>query len=158
VVEQLPQTGSGKVDRKRLAELAGENVTAKAKGVKPRTEIEELLAGIWADVLRVETPGALGVEDNFFELGGHSLLATQLISRVRDVFKVELPLRRLFEAPTVVEMAQFIIQRRHDSTLADKIEPIEENDEGLLSQIDQLSSEEVEALLVRALSEAEADT
>ena len=69
----------------------------------PRTEVEEVLAGIWRQVLRVER---VGVEDNFFELGGHSLLATQVVSRIREVFGVELPLRAVFEEPTLGDLSR----------------------------------------------------
>jgi acyl carrier protein len=73
--------------------------------VAPRTTVEEELARIWAKVLGKQQ---VGIHDNFFELGGHSLLATQLTSRIRDAFKVELPVRHLFEAPTVATLAKHI--------------------------------------------------
>jgi acyl carrier protein len=102
-LEALPLTPNGKVDRRVLpapeqvdTELAGTSVT-------PRTPSEEILAGIWAQVLGLEQ---VGIHDNFFELGGHSLLATQVISRLRKTFQIELPLRCLFESPTVAGLAQ----------------------------------------------------
>jgi acyl carrier protein len=73
--------------------------------VAPRTPVEELLAGIWSDVLGVER---IGIHDDFFELGGHSLLATQVASRVREAFRVELPLRSLFEAHTIADLAHLL--------------------------------------------------
>ena len=75
--------------------------------VSPRTLIEEMLAGIWCEVLEINQ---VGVHDNFFELGGHSLLATQVISRMRNAFEVRIPLRSLFEHPTIEGLAIEIIQ------------------------------------------------
>jgi amino acid adenylation domain-containing protein len=99
-MDALPVNPNGKLDRKALPtpEFAADEETY----VAPRTPVEEVLAGIWAEVLGVER---LGVHDSFFELGGHSLLATQAVSRVRELFGVELPLRALFEGPSVAEMA-----------------------------------------------------
>ncbi|WP_437675105.1 amino acid adenylation domain-containing protein [Sorangium sp. So ce131] len=98
----LPRTPNGKVDRRALpAPEAGDALDH----VAPRTATEELLAGIWAEVLGVER---VSVEDSFFDLGGHSLLLTQILSRVRRVLDVELPLRALFETPTVAAQARAV--------------------------------------------------
>ncbi|MEV6868895.1 amino acid adenylation domain-containing protein, partial [Streptosporangium subroseum] len=98
----LPLTLNGKVDRTKLPEPEGTRPDLAAEFVASRTPTEELIAGIWAQVLGVER---VGVRDGFFELGGHSLLATQVISRVRATFDVELPLAALFDHPTVAELA-----------------------------------------------------
>ncbi|MBP5971506.1 amino acid adenylation domain-containing protein [Brasilonema sp. CT11] len=106
LLESLPLTPNGKVDRRALPKPELDS-TLLEKFVAPRTPIEEMLAQIWAQVLKVEQ---VGIHDNFFELGGHSLLATQLVSRIRNIFKVELPLRSLFAAATVAQLAQEIEQ------------------------------------------------
>ncbi|WP_164003055.1 non-ribosomal peptide synthetase, partial [Pyxidicoccus caerfyrddinensis] len=103
VLEAFPLTPSGKADRKALP--APESSASAPEYVAPRTPTEELLAGLFAQLLRVPR---VGVHDSFFELGGHSLLATQLVSRVRSTFGTELPLRALFEAPTLQELASRI--------------------------------------------------
>ena len=100
VLAELPLGATGKVDRRQLPAPRGGREAA-AGFVAPRNPAEEILAGIWSTLLGVED---IGVEDNFFELGGHSLLATQLVSRVREHFGVDLPLRRVFESPTVAEL------------------------------------------------------
>jgi amino acid adenylation domain-containing protein len=101
ILSALPLTPNGKVDRRALPVPEFQPELQRSL-VAPRTPIEEMLASIWADVLSI---GLVGVHHNFFELGGHSLLGTQVISRVRDTFAVELPLRSLFEAPTIAEFA-----------------------------------------------------
>jgi amino acid adenylation domain-containing protein len=101
-LKALPLMHNGKVDRRQLPEPEQTRSETEPQFVAPRTHVEEMLADIWTEILRIER---VGINDNFFELGGHSLLATQLVSRVRKLFRVELPLRTLFETPTVAGMA-----------------------------------------------------
>ena len=103
-LEELPLTPNGKVNRRALP-APDYDAQLQESYVAPRTPVEELLCGIWAEVLKVSR---VGVNDNFFELGGHSLLATQVVSRVLPTFSVQLPLRALFESPTVAGMAERI--------------------------------------------------
>ncbi|MEZ2236927.1 amino acid adenylation domain-containing protein [Microcoleus sp.] len=105
VLESLPLTPNGKVDRAVLLKIDAETGDIQANYVAPRTEVEQVLTKIWAQVLGKKQ---VSVGDNFFELGGHSLLATQLISRIRDAFKIELSVRNLFETPTVESLAKYI--------------------------------------------------
>ncbi len=106
-LETLPLTANGKVDRKalRLAEPTEPGERTAGTDAAPRDPVEEILAGIWSEVLGVDR---VGVEDDFFELGGHSLLATRVISRVRRHLQVDLPLGVLFESPTVAAAAAAI--------------------------------------------------
>ncbi len=109
VLEKLPLTPNGKVDRKALPAVDASTVMDTAINTsKLRTPTEELLAGIWSGLLGVEV---IDVEDNFFDLGGHSLLATRVVSQVRQVFDVELPLRQLFEMPRLTDFARVIEER-----------------------------------------------
>jgi alpha-ketoglutarate-dependent taurine dioxygenase/acyl carrier protein len=101
MLEQMPITENGKIDRRALPAPA--RTEAEDDAATPRTPAEELLTNIWTETLGLRS---VGLHDNFFDLGGHSLLATQVVSRVRETFNVELPLRSLFEGPTIVELAQ----------------------------------------------------
>jgi acyl carrier protein len=106
-LESMPLTPNGKVDRAALPEPDSENTLRDQELREPRTEIEKLVAGILAPLLGVE---AVDVEANFFSLGGHSLLGIQLISRVRDCLGIDLSLRTVFEAPSVVDLSAEIEQ------------------------------------------------
>ena len=103
-LERLPLNANGKLDRAALP------VPQAARGpfVAPRNGVETVLAEIWQELLKVER---VGVEDDFFDLGGHSLIATQVASRVYEAFRIELPLLTLFEARTVANLAQALLQQ-----------------------------------------------
>ena len=103
VLDALPVLPSGYVDRSALP--APEDDASTPTYVAPRTPTEETLAGIWLELLGVEQ---IGIHDSFFELGGHSLLATLMVARLREVYGFELPLRALFEAPTIAGLAEVV--------------------------------------------------
>jgi acyl-coenzyme A synthetase/AMP-(fatty) acid ligase/acyl carrier protein len=107
-LDVLPLTPNGKLDRGALA-AAEHRAVPEAEHQAPRTSSEEAVAAIWNEVLGLE---GVGVTDNFFDLGGHSLTATQVISRIRTVMAVEVPLRLLFEAPTVATLARTVEECR----------------------------------------------
>jgi acyl carrier protein len=123
-LDAMPLGANGKIDRKALPapDMSGQSNRAY---IAPRNPVEEVLAGIWQEVLGIEQ---VGVEDNFFDLGGHSLLAVQVLSRLRRAFGIEVPLRRLFEASTIEVLALLV-------------------EELLIEHLDSLSEEEAEALL-----------
>lgn len=122
-LEKLPLTVNGKVDRKALSLLESRGAEHGRALAQPRTPIEEVLATIWSQVLGLDE---ISADDNFFDLGGHSLLATQVVSRVRKIFDIELPLRRLFDSPTVAGLASWIESaiRREERLEATAIKPI----------------------------------
>ena len=107
LVPEMPLTANGKVDCRALPAPEAKGFDAGEEYVRPQSQIEELLAGIWAEVLGVPE---VSVTANFFELGGHSLLATQVVSRVREACQVELPVRSLFSSPIVRELAETVAQ------------------------------------------------
>jgi acyl carrier protein len=143
-LDKLPLTPHGKVDRRALPRPEGTERELDAPFVGPRNAIEEVLSEIFAEVLRVER---VGVNDNFFDLGGHSLLATQLVSRVRKDFQPDLPLRKIFEAPTVAALAALLI--------AGEPSPGEfEKRAETLRTIESLSADDLEEMLRRKRAKA----
>jgi len=107
LLNALPLTPAGKIDRKALPLPSSARPELDTSFVAPTTPVEKELAQIWADVLSIDQ---VGIQDNFFDLGGHSLLATQVISRVINKFRVELPLISLFQSPTVADMTVVITE------------------------------------------------
>ena len=107
-LKQLPRTLNGKIDRKALPALGTIQAEREIGDAMPRGPIEEIVAGIWSEVLKIPP---VRRDDNFFNLGGHSLLVTHAILRVRETLKVELPIRSLFEAPTVAAFSDLIKKR-----------------------------------------------
>jgi acyl carrier protein len=117
-LEQMPMTAAGKVDRQSLASSAGAAPLSHREFVQPRTPIEQVVASVFSQTLNVDQ---IGVEDNFFELGGHSLLAMQAVSRLREMLRVEVPLRWLFEYPTVSQLSTQILSRESTTGQTEKI-------------------------------------
>jgi len=145
-LDALPLTAHRKLDRAALPAPRAGGAGEEAP-VAPRTPTETVMAGIWAEVLawgEGEGAPAVGVHDSFFALGGHSLLATQVVARVQQTFGVEVPLRALFEAPTVAELAAHV-----DAALAGGVEAGVEDWEVAeeMERLARLSDEEVQALL-----------
>lgn len=136
-LESLPLTASGKIQRQALPLPEMDRNALDVQYAAPTSPVEEELAAIWAQVLGVSR---VGIHDNFFDLGGHSLLATQILSRVRSSFPVDLPLRRLFEQPTVAGLAamieQALVAQQEEAEL-----------EALLAELEAMSDEEVNHLL-----------
>jgi amino acid adenylation domain-containing protein len=118
VLEAMPLTAHGKIDRRALP---APGPSGGGGYVEPRTAAEEVLAGIWAEVLGA---ARVGVRDDFFALGGHSLLATQVTSRVHQVFGVEVALRSLFEHPTVEGLAAEVERARGEQPAGNKMPPL----------------------------------
>ena len=131
VLDALPLMPNGKVDRKALPAPDRDDMPASHDYVAPRSDVERELAAIWAEVLKVEQ---VGIHDDFFMLGGHSLLATSVISRIRQTFPVELPLRVLFDKPTVAGLAEALADGQETTSVSSlPIEPIERTDAMQLS-------------------------
>jgi acyl carrier protein len=115
ILDALPLTPNGKLDRKALPKPDGWISGLDNVHLAPSTPIEKDLASIWTEILGIQR---VGIHDNFFDLGGHSLLATRVISRIRAAFKLDLPLRSLFEAPTLHGLAQQVQELKEKQVVA----------------------------------------
>jgi acyl carrier protein len=136
MLERMPLTPNGKVDRKGLPSPEYGEVSQRAYEA-PLGEVEEALAGIWCELLGLER---VGREDHFFELGGHSLLVMQLVIRIRERFQVDIPLRTLFERPQLSALAESITAERLKLFDDGEVEDIE-------NELSALSEEELLAML-----------
>jgi len=106
-LDRLPLTSNGKIDRQALPAPSSENIQRSHDFVSPNTEIEKKLAAIWAELLSLDS---ISINDSFFDLGGHSLLAIRAVSRIRDLFEVDLPFQTLFANPTVASLAKILTE------------------------------------------------
>jgi len=137
LLDALPLTPNGKVDHRALPLSDQFRPELDVAFVAPRSDAEEIMAGIWGDILRVKP---VGIHDNFFDLGGHSLLATQLIARIRDIFQVDLPVRTLFEKSTIDGLIDEIAQAWGGRETVEAVALT-------VKELEQLSEEEVKEML-----------
>ena len=142
VLDKLPLTPNGKVDRRALP--APDTTPAAATLIAPRTPEEAKIAEIWSDVLDIKP---IGIETNFFDLGGHSLLATRLVTRIRKAFGVDVPLRALFDSPTIAGIAEHVANARAQG----EVTTIEE----MIEKLTHLSDDETKCLLQKAVGREE---
>jgi len=140
LMENLPRTPNGKLDRRALPESDDDVRPLEKPLVAPGTPLEEALVEIWMEILGVSQ---MGVQDSFFERGGHSLLATQLVARVRDVFQIRLPLRTIFENPTIAAIAPILQEMESRPGQTTKIAQA-------LKQIRSMTPDERKSLMERA--------
>lgn len=135
IIPKLPRSPNGKLDHHALPKP--DMVEQTKNFVSPHTPIEQALAGIWAEILQVER---VGIYDNFFELGGHSLLAIQVVSRLREIFRIELPLNSLFGANTIAKLAELVIAQEIKPGQTQKIAQA-------LQKIEAMSAQDVQEML-----------
>src|SRR5262249_40216994 len=134
----VPLLANGKVDLQALPAPDGSPRELVGHYQPPQTPTQIFLAEIWAEILRVEK---VGIQDNFFDLGGHSLLATQIIARIRQSLATELPVRLIFEAPTIEAFAAIMVADHEKSIRQGSLEP-------LLCQVETMSDEEAAQQLI----------
>ena len=137
IMDELPLTATNKVDRLALPAPGTARPELDNPFVAPRTPMEEELTKIWVQVLNIDQ---IGIHDDFSELGGHSLLATQIISRVIGKFRVRIPLKSLFQSPTIADIAVLIAQSQLEKMDHKEVDRI-------MAELDALSDEEVEQFL-----------
>jgi acyl carrier protein len=133
-INAIPLTAAGKIDRRLLPDPGNKRPELATSFVESRTYIEQQLASIWAEVLNLDQ---VGIHDNFFDLGGHSLAINRVVSRVIRAFQLELPVKALFDSPTIAEMAEIITQNQARTAAPQVLER-------MLGEIEALSDDEAE--------------
>jgi acyl carrier protein len=137
MMERLPQTANGKVDRKALPDPDKTETKRETEYVAPRNVIEEAVAGIWKEILGVQQ---VSIHDNFFNVGGHSILAMRLLSRLRETFRVQLSVRNFFGLATVAEISQALVANETKPGRTEKIAR-------LLGKVADMSPEELARIM-----------
>ena len=137
-IDSIPLSPHGKVDRQALPEPDRNSTDLAEDYVGPRNAVEDIIAAAWSEILRVKP---IGVYDNFFDLGGHSLKATQVISRLRKAFQSEIPLRLIFESPTIAELAAVIDSKTTEELTSNKLNRV-------LKEVEAMPEEQAQRLLV----------
>jgi hypothetical protein len=143
LLDSLPRTPNGKVDRRALPRPDGGDNAVERAIVPPGNVVEEALLGLWIELLETEP---ISIHDNFFELRGHSLLATQLIAQLRDIFHVKIRLRNFYNKPTIAGLSALLLEDPADH------ERVNKTAEALL-QVAGLSDDEVDVLLMETQGE-----
>jgi surfactin family lipopeptide synthetase C len=133
MMESFPLMPNGKVDRQALPVPDKSQILSEVSFAPPQTSTQKILSKLWADLLGLER---VGIYDNFFDLGGHSLLATQLISRLREVFAIEFPLRSIFDNPTIAELSELLLIKQLEQVESDTLEQI-------LTEVNSLSDDKI---------------
>ena len=141
-IDALPLMPNGKIDREKLPLPNDVIETSEIKCAAPRTSFEKILAGIWSELLGIDGPG---INDNFFDLGGHSLLATQVMSRLKKLFQVEIPLRSLFENPTIAGLAEEFLLKTGEPEKMERMA-------ALLLKVSELTEDEASSMLAGGIS------
>ena len=144
ILDSIPRLPDGSVNHSKLQFPVRKWYEAEYKKVTPRTSVEGLLVGLWADVLKMEYD-AISINDNFFDIGGHSLMATELMARIREEFNTDLELQNLYKAPTVAELATEIVQKKAEAGRNAKLKEA-------MQQLDSLSREDLKELVLTQLT------
>ncbi|MGB3533919.1 MAG: amino acid adenylation domain-containing protein [Microcoleaceae cyanobacterium] len=153
ILDQLPLTANGKIDRKGLPKFNNILAQTQAEYIAPQTELQKKIVEIWQKALNLEK---IGIKDNFFNLGGNSLLATQVLSQMRQTLQIEISIRRFFETPTIADLELDIKQNNHKESQTEdiKIERVDRDSvQQNLDNIDQISEQELDNLLAQMLEE-----